>query len=81
MVTHVLRRLFLTGTSDFGKIERISATIAGVGDPVFPTALRIFKLLSFGLHVSVVEKSWKLQFAEQWQDSVYTFIRICLVNG
>ena len=67
----------------FGKIERIhvSATIAGVGDPVFPTALRILKRLSFKLHGSGVEKSWKLQFVEQWQDSVYTFIRICLVNG
>ena len=65
MVTPVLWRLFLTGTSDFGKIKRLSATIAGVGDPVFPTALRLFKLLSFGLHGSGVEKSWKLQFAEQ----------------
>ena len=71
MVTRVLwRRIVLTGTSDFGKIERISATIAGVGDPLFPTALRIFKLLSFGLHGSGVEKSWKLQFAERLQDSV-----------
>ena len=52
-----------------------------MGVPVFPTALRLFKLLSFGLHGSGVEKSWRLQFAEQWQYSVYTFIRICLVNG
>ena len=37
------------------KIERISATITGVGDPVFTTALRTFKLLSFGVHGSGVE--------------------------
>ena len=64
VVTHALWRLFLNCTSDFGKIERISATIARVGDPVFATAIRIFK------HGSGVEKSWKLQVAEQWQDSV-----------
>ena len=27
-------RLFLTGTSDFDKVGRTSATISGVGDPV-----------------------------------------------
>ena len=42
---------------DFEKIERTSATISGVGDPVFPTALRTFILLSFGVHGSRVEKS------------------------
>ena len=55
-------------------------TIAGVRDPEFLRALRIFNLLSFGLHSPGVEKSWKLQFAEQWQDAVHAFIRICLVN-
>ena len=49
--TRVLWRSFLTETSDFEKIERTSATISGVG------ALRTFKLLSFGLHLSGVEKS------------------------
>ena len=28
----------MTGTSDFGKVERTSATISGVGDPVIPAA-------------------------------------------
>ena len=39
----VLGRLFLTGTHNFGKVERTSATIARVGDPVFQTVLRMFK--------------------------------------
>ena len=39
--------MFFTGTSDFEKIERTSATNFS-GDPIFPTALRTFKLLSFG---------------------------------
>ena len=68
--TRDLWRSFMTGTSDFEKIERTLATISGVGDPVFPTALRTFKLLSFGVHGSGVEKSLNLQFAVQWQDSV-----------
>ena len=79
VVTHVLWWLFLTGTCDFVKIERISATISGVGDTA--TALRRFKLLSFGVHGSGVEKIWNLQFAEKWQDSESTFIRIYLVGG
>ena len=40
---HVLERLFFTGKRDFGEVEQASATISGVGDPVFPTALRMFK--------------------------------------
>ena len=32
----VLDRSFLTGTNDFGMVERTSATISGVGDPVIP---------------------------------------------
>ena len=61
--TRILWRSYLTGTSDFEKFERTSATISGVGDPVFPIALRTFKLLSFGVHGSGVEKSWNLQFS------------------
>ena len=39
-----LDRSFLTGTSDFGKVERTSATISRVGDPVMPAAdLSTFK--------------------------------------
>ena len=34
----VLDLSFSTGTSDFGKVERTSATISGVGDPVIPAA-------------------------------------------
>ena len=34
----VLDRSFLTGTSDFGKVEGTSETISGVGDPVIPAA-------------------------------------------
>ena len=33
----VLDQSFLTGTSDFGKVEQTSATISGVGDPIIPT--------------------------------------------
>ena len=41
---HVLDRSFLTGTSDFGMVERTSATISELGDPVIPTAdLSTFK--------------------------------------
>ena len=71
----VLWRSFLTGTSDFEKIERTSATISGVGDPIFPTALRTFKLLSSGVHDSGVEKSWNLQFVAHYQDTMKTFIK------
>ena len=38
----VLGRLFLTGTSDFGIVDRTSAMIARVGDSVFQTVLRTF---------------------------------------
>ena len=33
----VLGQLFLNGTSDIEEVERTSATISGVGGPVFPT--------------------------------------------
>ena len=40
----VLDRSFLSGTSDFGKVERTSATISGVGYPLIPAAdLSTFK--------------------------------------
>ena len=40
----VLDRSFLTGTNDFGMVERTSATISGMGDPVIPaTDLSTFK--------------------------------------
>ena len=32
----ILDRSFLTGKSKFGKVERTSATISGVEDPVIP---------------------------------------------
>ena len=38
MGKRVLDRSFLTGTSDFGMVERTSATISQVGDPVIPAA-------------------------------------------
>ena len=75
-----LCRSFLTGTNDFEKVERASATFSGLGDSIFPTALRTFNALSFGEHGSRVEKSWNLQSTRQWQDSVYTFSKIYLLN-
>ena len=40
----VLDQSLLTGTSDFGKFERTSATISRLGDPVIPAAdLSTFK--------------------------------------
>ena len=40
----VLYRSFLTGTSEFGKVEWTSATIFVVGEPVIPAAdLSTFK--------------------------------------
>ena len=40
----LIDRSFLTGTSAFGKVERTSATISVVGDPVIPaTDLSTFK--------------------------------------
>ena len=39
----VLGRLFLTGISDFEEVERTSATISGVRDHIFLTALTMFK--------------------------------------
>ena len=39
-----LGQLFLTGTGDFGRVERTSPTIFGKGDPVNPaTELSMFK--------------------------------------
>ena len=37
-------RLFLSGTSNFGIVERTSAAIFRMRDSVFPTALRTFKV-------------------------------------
>ena len=39
----ILGRLFLSGTSNFGMVERTSAAIFGVRDSVFPKALITFK--------------------------------------
>ena len=53
----VLDRSFLTDTSNFGKVERTSATISGVGDPVIPAAdLSTFKSQLRGTG-SIKEKS------------------------
>ena len=38
MGKRVLDRSFSTGTSDFGKVERTTATISRVGGPVIPAA-------------------------------------------
>ena len=57
----VLDRSFLTGTSDFGMVERTSATISGVGDPVIPAAdLSTFKYQFRGTRL---QKREKLEFA------------------
>ena len=56
----VLGRLFLSGTSDFGMVERTSATIFGVRDSVFSTALRTFK---FQLRGTRFKKREELKFA------------------
>ena len=56
-----LDRSFLTGTSDFGMVERASATISGVGDPVIPTAdLSTFKSQLRGTRL---QKREELEFA------------------
>ena len=59
----VLDRSFLTGTSDFGKVERTSATISGVGDPVIPaTDLSTFKSHLRGIRL---QKREELEFANR----------------
>ena len=70
MGKRVLDRSFFTGTSDFGKVERTSATISGVGDPVIPaTDLSTLKSQLRGSRLQK-EKSSNLQFAVQWRNSV-----------
>ena len=57
----VLDLSFLTGTCDFGKVERTSATISGVGDPVISTAdLSTFKSQ---LRSTRLQKREELEFA------------------
>ena len=66
----VLDRSFLTGTSDFGKVERTSVTISGVRDPVIPAAdLSTFKSQLRGTRL---QKREELEFAVavQWRNSV-----------
>ena len=61
MGKRVLDRSFLTGTSDFGKVERTSATLSGVGDPVIPAAdLSMFKSQ---LRDKRLQKREELEFA------------------
>ena len=61
MRKRVLDRSFLTGTSDFGKVERTSATISGVGDPVILAAeLSTFKSQLRGTRL---QKTEELEFA------------------
>ena len=57
----VLDGTFLTGTSDFGKVERTSATISGVGCPLIPAA----DLSTFKSHLrgTRVQKREELEFA------------------
>ena len=57
MGKRVLDRSFLTGTSDFGKVERTSATIFGLGDLVIPAADLARSNLSFEVQGSSKEKS------------------------
>ena len=58
--TCVLGRLFLSGTSNCGMVERTSATIFKVRDFVFPTALRTFK---FYLRGTRFQNREELKFA------------------
>ena len=61
MVKRVLDRSFLTGTSDFGKVEWTSVTISGVRDPVNPAAdLSTFKSQPRGTRL---QKREELDFA------------------
>ena len=61
MGKRVLELSFLTGTCDFGKVERTSATISGVGDPVISTAdLSTFKSQLRGTRL---QKREELEFA------------------
>ena len=61
MEKRVLDRSFLTGTSDFGKVERTSATISGVGYPLIPAAdLSTFKSQLRGTRL---QKREELEFA------------------
>ena len=61
MGKRVLDRSFLTGTSDFVKVERTSTTISGVGDPVIPAAdLSTFKSQLRGTRL---QKREELEFA------------------
>ena len=61
MGKRVLDRLFLTGTSDLGKVERTSSTISGVGDSVISAAdLSTFK---FQLRSTRLQKREELEFA------------------
>ena len=61
MGKRVLDRSFLTVTSDFVKVERTSATISGVGDPVIPAA----DLSTFKSHLrgTRLQKREALEFA------------------
>ena len=61
MGKRVLDRSFLTGTSDFGKVEWTSATISGEGDSVIPAAdLSTFKSQLRGTRF---QKREELEFA------------------
>ena len=61
MGKHVLDRSFLTGTSDFGMVERTTAIISGVGDSVIPPDdLRTFKSQ---LRCTRLQKREELEFA------------------
>ena len=61
MGTRALDRSFLIGTSDFGKVERTSETISGVGDSIIPAAdLSTFKSQLRGTRL---QKREELEFA------------------
>ena len=61
MGKRLLDRSFLTGTNDFRKVERTSATISGVGNPEIPaTELSTFKSQLRGTRL---QKREELEFA------------------
>ena len=75
----VLGRLFVSGTSDFGMVERISATIFGESDTVFPTALRAF--ISDSRYTVAEKRRVKFAVCSAVVNSVYTFIKMYIMNG
>ena len=69
----VLDRSFLTGTSDFGKVERASATTSGVEDPVIQaTELSPFKSWLRGTRLQKRDRSAVAKFGVDFNKDVYS---------